>query len=429
MRKRARENISWYDLIQVLKEFSRLSYKKTDSGGSYDFDRAIPFLRREGLDKNIIEQRRDTGIGKGSPLPLNSEKSIYSWMLNNVVVRNLSVDIESRSKSEQLTEWKPDFAAMLHFENCRFNSDSSMLAFVFPWSGAIRFYRNEFKDTDESGIVYWLFNFGHGSQVTFVKNRFHSVNVQIRSHPVEEQIKIELIGLNHLSLLGNKGIGDLQLYCHSEYYELSGVNRIDRLELGKPHSNNDNDKEREFSFYFGPQEKIDPGFHHNRHHRKLFLSLRERANKNQDSQTVRTLDKWLDRIEYSLIRDQGIRLRDGMFVWLGYWQDRALHAWRRYTSDFYRSWARPLVMIVFGYLALNAVPWFVVDGFTVSDYVSFSLRPINKIPFYTDGLSDIYESQYPCLSYYSKNVLSLAGITQTLWLAVWGIALRKAIAR
>ena len=273
----------------------------------------------------------------------------------------------------------------------------------------------------------WLFVFGHNSVVTFVKNRFHSGNVQINSRPADDQALPD--GLDCLSFLGNKGINDLQPNCHAKYYEFSGVNRIGRLSLDVERRLPDKSGVREFSFYFGPREKIDPDFDYNRHHRKLFLSLREHANKKQDSQIVRTLDRCLDRIEYSLIRDQEIRPKDGMSIWLGYWQDRFLHGWRRYTSDFYRSWLRPLVMIVFGYLALNAVPSFMIDGSTLSDYMSFSLRPINKIPFYTDGLSDIYESQYACLSNLRKNVLSFVGICQNLWLAVWGIALRKTIAR
>lgn len=426
MNKKTRRDISSTNLIRVLKEVDRLSCtKKTKSGRSYDYDLAIPFLRGEGLDKNIIHRRTDKGIGTG--LPLNSERSTYAW-LSNIIVRNLSVDIDSNAIGKEFTEWE-SAPVMLHFEDCGFeNSRSSFPTFVFPWSGAFRFYRNEFKNAGKPETGCWLFVFGHDSRVMFDKNEFHSVNVQINSSPVQDHALQD--GLDRLSFIGNKGISELQPNCHAKYYEFSGGNRIGQLDLGLGSRLPDNSGGREFSFYFGPREKIDPDFHYNRHHRELFLFLRERANKKQDSQIVRTLDRCLERIEYSLIKDQEIRLKEaGRSIWLEYWQDRTLYAMRRLTSDFHRSWLRPLVMIVFGYLGLNAVPWFVIDGFTCSDWISFSLRSIHKVPFYVDGLSEMYGSQYTCLSKNSKNVLRLVGFIQPIWLALLGLVLRKTIAK
>lgn len=434
MKKPTRKNISSTNLIRVLKEIGRLSFKETETGGTYDFDLAISFLRGEGLDKNIIDQPADKRIGTG--LPLNSERSVYSW-LSNIVVRGLSIDIDSKPIGKELTG-RSFQSAMLHIENCQFSmSDSNMPSFSFPWSGNFRFYRNELKYVGKyPEICTWIFVFGNNSRVAFVENKFHSGSIQINA------IAAGTIGSNsppnklqHLLFLGNKGIGELQLNCRAGYYEFRGGNRIDQLDLLPGLKIRKDRPEHRFSFYFGPREKIDPDFHHNRHHRILFLFLRERANKKQDSQIVRTLDKYLDRIDYSLTKDQGIRFKDvkndrtELAQWLGHWQDRFLYGWRKLSSDFYRSWLRPLSAMVLGYLILNAVPWLVVDGFTCSDYIAFCLRSPNKIPFYTDELRLILQSQYDCLPNWRKNILGFVGFLQAISLAMFAIAFRRAIAR
>ena len=86
--------------------------------------------------------------------------------------------------------------------------------------------------------------------------------------------------------------------------------------------------------------------------------MREFGVKKQDVELVNALGKQLNRIEYFLTKEQKVSFRVSRSEWIGYWQDRTLYAWRRWSSDFYRSWLRPLFIGVLGYVALNALPWF-----------------------------------------------------------------------
>lgn len=84
--------------------------------------------------------------------------------------------------------------------------------------------------------------------------------------------------------------------------------------------------------------------------------MREFAGKKQDAHLASALNKQLDRIEYFLTKNQEISFFANKREWVEHWQDRLLYAWRRWSSDFYRSWLRPLSMTVLGYGVLNALP-------------------------------------------------------------------------
>ena len=233
---------------------------------------------------------------------------------------------------------------------------------------------------------------------------------------------LSYLGLYRISFLGNKRIDELYLRCKANDYIFKGVNCINRLYFN----------ELDFNFrdltsiYFSPRERIDPNFCDSNHHRKLFLSLREFGVKKQDIGLVNALDKQLNRIEYFLTKEQKVPFRSGN-EWIEYWQDRTLYAWRRWSSDFYRSWLRPLLIGVFGYVALNALPWFWIEEFSVSDWVAFSLRRIDKMPFYTSGLKELFGSVYECLPDGSKNWLRFIGLFQVIWAAMWGFSFSKSI--
>ncbi len=465
MREKSRKNISSFDLIQVLQDVSKKSLiEKTDTNSSYDFDLAIPFLKEHDLDTHISFPRPPSR----KIVPLNSERNVYG-PINNIVIKNLNIKLDEEFIGRANSDWGHISHASWHFEECRFEPKSpNMATILFPWRGNFRFYKNEFDFGDIRGMRSWLFIFASNSRVLFQKNDFKNSNIQIsymlsqedssiqklswggreahivrddsyyeamirKSYGLSEAVRLGIpdahsghIGLGSISLLGNKGIEDLYFWCNAEYYVFRGMNRINRLGFNEFDSDSQNLNTK---IYLGPREKIDPYFHHSLQHRSMFLSMREFAGKKQDTRLVSVLDKQLDRIEYFLTKEQEVSLYSDGRQWLEYWQDRILYEWRKLSSDFYRSWLRPLIMVVLGYTILNALPSFWFESFTVSDWTEFSLRPIQKIPFYTETLSELYKNEYNNISRGGKIFLRFIGFIQVVWVAIWGFAFGKSIKR
>ena len=148
---------------------------------------------------------------------------------------------------------------------------------------------------------------------------------------------------------------------------------------------------------------------------------------NHDTRQVNILGKQLDRIDYFLNKDQDTPSPVDCRIWVEYWQDRVLYAWRRWSSDFYRSWLRPLSMIVLGYMLLNAMPALFIDAFSLSHWIEFTLRPIRDIAGYEEALNQILSSDYDVLSLPNKNLLRLVGLIEVIWIAMWSFAFAKAI--
>ena len=422
MNEKSRRRISFSDLGKILQEVNEKSYiEKTSTKSSWDFTLAIPFLKENGLDENICFRSFDKG------LPLNSERKIYT-RLANILIRNLTIKSDDALNWGKQSDWKPAFDAKWHFEECRIEPWTLAQGSIYlPWSGDFRFYKNEFSFDDGKGTqTWWSFVFGRGSDVLFQKSNFENSIIQIRCKGSENGSDSRHLELGKLSFLGNKGIDSLQLMCNADSYVFRGTNHINSLSFS---GQNSNSLDLDSKIYIGPRERIDPYFHYPFHHRNLFLSLREYAGKKQDAYLVNVLDKQLDRVEYFLTKDQEISFVADKREWFEYWQDRILYAWRRWSSDFYRSWLRPLLMIILGYLALNACPLFWIESFTFSDWIAFSLRPISQIHLYAGSLEAVCGDEYKCLPLRSKNWLSFIGLLQMIWIAVWGFAFSKSIKR
>ena len=205
------------------------------------------------------------------------------------------------------------------------------------------------------------------------------------------------------------------------------MNRVDRLNVDLIV---DGDEGKRTSIYLGPREKIDPLFYNCLQHRSLFLAMRRLAAINHDSRQLTVLDRQLERIEYFLNKGQGAPSVLDYRVWIEYWQDRALYAWRRWSSDFYRSWLRPLAMLVGGYLLINAVPpAFIVESFSVSHWIDLTLRPVTELATYEASLGRIVGREYDAVSVSGKTILKLAGLVEMVWIGAWAFAFAKAIRR
>ena len=464
--EKSRKSISSTELMQILQEVNKKSYvEKTPTRSTYDFDLAIPFLKENRLDENICFRSSEKG------LPLNSERRVYGG-LTNILIRNLTIKFDTHLDLSRQSDWEPASSAKWHFEECRIEPLSPNTGNLhFPWRGDFRFYKNEFSFDDSARGRIWLFVFGLGSRVLFQKNDFKNSSMQIthsfpdedskysnvrklswggraayiaeddsyyeamirKKHQLPEAVRLNIpdahsghVGLNSLSFLGNKGIDGLYLRCNAAFYVFRGINHINWLRFNDLDSNS---PDLGVEIYIGARERIDPYFHYPLHHRNLFISMREFAAKKQDSLLANVMDKQLDRVEYFLTKDQEVSFVVDKREWFEYWQDRILYAWRRWSSDFYRSWLRPLSMVVLGYGALNALPWFWIENFTFADWIAFSLRPISQIHLYAGSLEAVCGDEYKCLPLRSKNWLSFIGLLQMIWIAVWGFSFSKSIKR
>lgn len=457
--KNTHKKISYADLTRILQGIYERTYTKKPNGGSLDLDLARPFLQEHGFEDHILCVHK-------RPFPLNSKRNIYAP--DNLIFRNLDIELECH------LDWGQDFIWVSkwpwikwHFEHCRFKPSSpNMRNLHFRWRGEFRFYKNEFDFGDRWGGRSWLFVFTSGSEVLFQRNDFKNSSIQIpyivetssdvrelswekrnayivrddsyyeamirKRYELPETVHLEIpdaslrrLGINRISFLGNKGIDRLQLRCKADYYIFTGINCINYLNFNELDSNFTDLT----SIYFSSRERIDPNFDDSSHHRKLFLSMKDFGIKKQDVGLVNALDKQLHRIEYFLTKEQKVPFRVTGSEWLEYWQDRMLYAWRRWSSDYYRSWFRPLLIGVLGYVVLNAFPWIWIEEFTVSDWIAFSLRRIDRLPFYTVGLEELHESMYKSLSPGSKNWLRFIGLLQMVWVTMWGFAFSKSIRR
>ena len=454
IRSRTRKKISYVELIQVLQTV----HEKSRPEKLFDFNLANPFLQREGLHGHIVPFER-----RGKRLyPLNSERHVYD--IDNLILRNLDiVKLERHSKFE--LEESHQLGIKWHFEDCRFQPSSpNGQTISFGWHGSFRFHNNKFDLYDDKKMNWgWLLSFKRGSRVLFEKNDFKDNNLDIvcedreedssvqklswdgrdaflikddsyymamirKSQQLPETVRLQSfvsssrlnLGLYELNFIGNKKIDRLYLRCQANDYVFRGTNCIKHLDFNESSSNFQYLR----SMYFGFRERIDPHFDNALHHRELFLSMRKYGYEKQDVTLVNALDKQLERIEYFLVKDKkksfgGARIE--------YWQDRIRHEWRKCSSDYSRSWLRPLSFLVLGYIGLNALPGFWIEDFTLSDWVAFSLRSIDRIPFYTAGLKDLHAEAYEVISPGSKNWLRFIGLFQVVWVAIWGVAFSNSI--
>ena len=422
------KNIKQSHLIDVLINVCELAFlKRSESLSSWDFENTIPFLEENDLHKHI------TFVSQTSRnLPLNSERHLYRG--RDIIIRNFHIDLDDREGWDGHDDWVPLSFSKWHFENCNFEPSSpNMWNIVFPWFGSFRFYNNNFDfGSTTFGARSWLFGFQSGSRILFQGNDFKESYIQSNSVPpkidgneeVDQMAQFDSCGLNSISFVGNKGISELVLLQGYSSIEITGTNRIERLSIEQIRDANYPPK-----VYFGPREKIDREFNFCLQHRKLFLSMKHIAAANQDLRQIRVLDKQIDRIEYHLNKEQNTPSLLDCRNWIEYWQDRILYGWKRWSSDFYKSWFRPLLMVILGYLLLNAVPVCLIDTFSLSHWIEFTLRPIGDIAGYEESLSRIVGTDYENISSSGKNVFRFVGLIEVIWIAMWSFAFARAIRR
>ena len=332
------------ELTSVLQRLCQMSFvSRSATSSSYDFDRCLPYLTERGLQEHIIFVS-----GLSRRLPLNSDRHVYD--INNIIIRKLHIQLNDRQTWAAYDDWQPLAHSKWHFESCDFDaSGSNMYSMHFPWSGSFRFYKNDFGFRSHSVMGYWLFVFQNGSRVVLQRNNFRNHHIQTRCIPqkgaVDESDSIarEVGDVGGISFIGNRAISSLDILEGYSSVSFTGMNQIDRLwfaRISETIAHDDGSHGQQPVVYFGPREKIDRHFHHCLQHRRLFLYLRGLAAGSHDRRQLGVLDKQIDRIEYFLNKEQDGPSVADLRNWAEYWQDRLLYAWRRWSSDFYRSWMR-----------------------------------------------------------------------------------------
>ena len=420
MRKRMKIKLS--RLVEIFGEVDKLSFTdRPDRSWHCDFSRSAEYLSNQGLQDHIVFPsfaRRDKA------LPLNSERAKLEW--EDVVVRHLDVELDDRLAWSAAGDWKAVPKAKLHFEDCRFRSSQpNMRAINFPWRGSFRFEGNEFCFPNGSHPGAWIFAFKSGSRVWFGGNDFSGNTVQTSCVSADQGEECSVKN-GDIAFIGNRRVHEISFQDGFSSIEISGMNQIGRLSVNLTV---DGDAGKRTSVYFGPRERIDPQFHYFMQHRSLFLTMRQLAAMNHDSRQLSVLNKQLERIEYFLNKNRGMPSLWSCRAWIGYWQDRALYGWRRWSSDFYRSWLRPLTMLVTGYLLINAAPMLVVESFGVSEWIDFTLRPVGEVASFEASLGRIVGREYEAVPACARSVLKLMGLIEVVWIGVWGFALVKAVKR
>ena len=431
--KRRRKHITLTRLVEVSREISERSLiSRTEESSSWDFERSSGYVGDQGLSEHIVFLSL---THRDKTLPLNSERHIVA--MENIVVRDLEIELDHRSAWDVKEDWHPVSSAKWHFERCCFRCPSpNMWVLAFPWRGAFRFHRNEFRfpsDGHRGGA--WILPFKSGSRVSFVGNDFAGREIQTQcvssekgNDGSEETASDEgWRNVGRIALVANKRIGDLWIGEGYASIEITGMNRVDRLKVDLIV---EADGGKQTSIYLGPREKIDPSFHNCLQHRSLFLAMRRLAAVNHDSRQLTVLDRQLERIEYFLNKERGTPSVFDFRVWVEYWQDRALYGWRRWSSDFYRSWLRPLTMLVGGYAVINALPpAALVEGFSLSHWLDLTFRPLTEIPSYEASLGRIMGSEYEAAAASTRTLLRVAGLIEVLWIGLWAFAFTKSIRR
>ena len=233
------------------------------------------------------------------------------------------------------------------------------------------------------------------STVSFKQNKFDAVTVY-QYDPTDFALAL------HFS---SNTIGRLSLDFRTKHHNsilcnFEGGNEIDILAW---HGSIDSEKH---SIFFGQRELIGErllktkyvnakfyNYASFNHMRNLLLELKQAARLKGDNSQENLIASFISLIEFVQIKNEKwYKNKQG-------WQNRLLFGWRNFSTKFYRSWIRPLVLLMLGYMLINIIP-FLYIGF--EGYGEFCFyRPHQDTLFYgwirncvRNRFCTIPESQY-----------------------------------
>lgn len=403
-----RANLSAGHFIDILTEFNRLIVAKVDeSSMSTSTDRATSYLERQGLRDHIrVFKKPISEIHRvGQELSGYGIENISVERLEITFDKEINLNVHLESWKIGPNKWMPVEHFNWHFKCCRF-SGLRTSSLSFTWARGFRFDDCSFLFKVPPGTRNLALHFGENSDVVFSQVDFGGSRFQIQTH--ESALSIELYG--------NCGIDMLSIFGAAKHFRLNGTNHVSCLSLTQIEYTDLSIVE------IGAFEQIDRLFQRPDHHRQLFLELRRKASEREDSRQVNILDAYIDEIDYCLLKAQRVR---GMWRrWL-YLQKRALYWLRKWTSNFHRSWFRPVSAMIIGYAALNILPPLFVESTTVvEDWLRLCANPLSRT---SEHMEQILGKSYTDASGLVKIGTDYVSLSKILWLAGWGIVFRKVL--
>ena len=440
MLKKRRREISCGKLFSVLENYCLLGSSTVEFVESMDVEtkrrREDVLQEMSNFAHTCMKRIGDKGISIDRDFYL-----IYKGLENHISYNAdpdlcLALHIENLDivgSGEVILSWIGSISKF-YFKNCRFIENgvgSLFLRMIFvPKDENISkarmlnfvFEKNEFiDDRRDMHIKNYEFCFPKESHVFFSQNNCGNCIVHHNDH---EEWKIGE-GLS-FEFDGNK-FGSLRLNCVINDCRFIGCNKIENLfmesiiprRLDNIRRDIDlNDLKR--TIYLGRNEKIDPNGKNPFYTRQLFVKLKDLAAKKNDVNQENIFSIHLSKIEYAIIKKEKLYKK---------WQDRILMGWQCWSSDFYTSYTRPVILLLVGYLALNFIPFLWIECFSWYDWLEFSIRNPTKIVFYSEELKTVLgATEYETLSIKLNKIwLDFIGILQIIWLALCGYAFRNAI--
>ena len=390
------------------------------------------------------------GDGLGKTL----HKKVRFYTSGAVVVRKVDLVLDT-------TDWNPLLRLQglfnwgLYFEECRVGIERNTNTLLgLGFAREIVFRRTRFvSGADEQrtpwGIAHvqatWLVNLAEDSSISFEDCTFGNDQVQVRAvgkaketlqrmtarHRPGRNAGEESAGragggtktwdllfphntpgkhaLQRIRLLRNRQIDQLHIVSGTTELTLRGGNRLGALYL--PGNGTAYLPAR---VSLGLFEEIDPTCRKPLWHRDTFLELRQLGTDTKDDALVRASTAQIDKIDHFLLKNDAVRLSNGIREYAGHVQRRAILGWGYWISNFNRSWLRCSGWLLVWYAGTTVLACGMVSPpLDPGDVASIVARPLHEVPFLAKAIEVHLPQGWTCISTATKVGISVIGIVQT----------------
>ena len=436
------------ELIRTLEECCQNAGLEFEDGNWLEKGRKLDDL----LSQHSALQGRLFRL-RGDKLNKTLRKDVRFYSPGAVVLRDIHLVLDTRDW-EPLRRMSGLFDFGVYFEGCTIESQGNMPGFLgLQFARDIVFRKTQFVgDSDEQlsdwGIphlrAYWLVNLCERASITFEESAFRNDHVQIRAFgetratrdegETRRQSRDELddnaksegestktrsdmlfpdnsstpYPLRRVTLLRNSEIGLFSIVSGTEELIVRGGNKMESL--GLP-GNAENYLPLRVSL--GMFEEIDPKFRAPLQHRNIFLQLRQLGTDTRDDALVRASAAQVDRFDHFLLKNDAVRLSNGLKEYVGHLQRRAILGWGHRVSNFNRSWLRCFVWLLAWYIGTTVLACLIVrPPLEWSEIFEIGARPLHEVPFLAKAIQGHLAENWGCVPTHAKVSIGLVGLVQ-----------------